>query len=68
MRFNCGDSYIVWTTRLTNWHPFFALFPRKIGEKDGKDICAWLEWIERKGKFVSSYGDSGWVWEYRGKQ
>ena len=68
MRFSCGDSLETrtrkWMARvsyLENWHPFFPLWPRTVAQKDGKDICAWLEPIERKG--VYSLGE--WFWDYR---
>lgn len=52
--------------RLKNWHDYFALLPRRIGEND----CRWLETIERKGKFITDdpWEYDFWEWEYRAKQ
>lgn len=83
MKFNCGPSpetkrkrkehaADVEHLRLINWHPFFALRPRRIGEND----CRWLEQIERKGTRVqrsqiTMHGILNyWTyeWQYRAKQ
>ena len=68
MKYSCGETWEVTKQRLTNWHPFFALFPRTIGAKDGKYICAWLEWIERRGELSVDCCENWWSWEYREKQ
>lgn len=71
MRFNCGPSLaerlIVRshkrTLYLEQWHPFFCLLPRRVGEQ-----CIWLEYIERKGRQgYCRYSLDLWVWyfEYR---
>ena len=60
MILSCGESREV----LENWHPFFAIFPRRVGTENGRIICAWLETIERKGKCHERFG---WDWEYRRK-
>jgi hypothetical protein len=66
MRFDCGPTpdqrYEAKYQRLINWHIHFALWPTRIGAND----CRWMEWIERKGVYYSSYdGDGCWKWTYR---
>lgn len=75
MRFRCGDSdevvaakAVAAQSRLENWHDFFPLFPRTIGQENGKDICMWLEIIERKGRVLWGFDGCFWVWDYRAKQ
>lgn len=83
MKFNCGPSpetkrmrreYAAHAEhlRLTNWHSFFTLWPRRVGEND----CRWLERIERRGKVVRKLSVlpydglayySTYAWEYRAK-
>jgi hypothetical protein len=68
MRFSCGPTLKsrwefrqqVKHTRLQNWHKFFVVWPRNIG-----GVCVWLEFIERKGEFHTSYGGSWYYWDYR---
>lgn len=83
MKFNCGPSPEAKRRRkreladaehrrLIDWHPFFTLLPRRIGEND----CRWLERIERRGvygkKIVPTMWGLAWYWtyswEYRAKQ
>jgi hypothetical protein len=80
MRFNCGEAKHVRDAirfekklarrdRLSEWHPFFALIPRRVGSRD----CRWLEWIERKGTYNPEDGfystrNPWWSWGYRAKQ
>lgn len=47
---------------LTQWHAFFCLIPRRVG-----DEIVWLEVVLRKGRFEQGYGYSSdrWEWEYR---
>lgn len=47
--------------RLSQWHPFFALWPRRVGA----ERCVWLEWIRRKGVYEDGYNGRGWVFTYR---
>ena len=68
MRFNCGENWRAERVRLENWHPFFPLWPRTIATENGVDICAWLEWIERKGTLYSGWDVYVWEWEYRPRQ
>lgn len=64
MKFDCGETWYEKKERLSNWHPFFCLLPRKIADHD----CRWLEYVERKGKpSYSPYDGYSWAWEYRAK-
>lgn len=48
--------------RLSQWHPFFAFWPRRIGQTQ----CVWLEWIRRKGEYFDvGYHGGEWQFEYR---
>lgn len=66
MKLDCGptaeEKLEAKEFRLKNWHKFFALIPRRIGESHE---CRWLEFIERKGQYVCGYGGCWWEWEYR---
>lgn len=66
MRWDCGPSPAERFAALLEWHPFFALWPRRVGSHD----CRWLEWIERKGTFDAEMAQFGmaWDWEYRARQ
>lgn len=66
MIFECGETQDAREKRLRDWHPFFALWPRTIEEKDGRKICAWLQWIERRALWQDYV--FGWTWQYREKQ
>lgn len=68
MRFHCGPS---WAERiivkeqsrrayLTQWHPFFCLLPRRIGNE-----CVWFETIQRKGRRDYCGYNLRWYFEYR---
>ena len=47
---------------LSQWHPFFALWPRRIGP----ERCVWLEWIQRKGTWCEGWYYGGqWEFKYR---
>lgn len=66
MKFNCGPTPEQKEAdrlhRLTNWHPFFVMWPRRLGEGD----CRWLETIERRGRYLLGFdGPEDWRWEYR---
>lgn len=64
MRINCGPTPKERVKKLKQWHPFFALWPRRVGPND----CRWLETIERKGEFWAIEMYSGWNWEYRARE
>jgi hypothetical protein len=70
MRWDCGPDAAereeIWLkekARLEEWHGFFALWPRRVGNHD----CRWLERIERRGRFIPGFWDcpDRWHWEYR---
>ena len=63
MKLNCGLSYAEKCELWEDWHPFFALWPRRVGSGD----CRWLETIERKGQYIDVWGHSFWIWEYRAR-
>lgn len=67
MIFSCGENWETKRDRLSEWHDFFPLFPRTVSVEGGKDICAWLETIQRKGTFHPSWDDPWWEWDYRKK-
>ena len=67
MIFSCGENWKTREARLEGWHPFFALWPRVVAVENGKDVCAWLEWVGRKGTVYDGWGEHLWVWEYRRK-
>jgi hypothetical protein len=66
MKLNCGPNRYQKAAderyRLSNWHKFFCLLPRRI---TGTNECRWLEYIERRGDYHTSWGGSGWEWVYR---
>jgi hypothetical protein len=68
MRFSCGENWKAREARLKEWHPFFCIWPRTIAVENGKDICAWFEWIERRRYFSTTLFCCGWITEYRAKR
>jgi hypothetical protein len=68
MRINCGPTWaertlVRETARrkyLTQWHPFFCLLPRRVGNQ-----CVWLEYIQRKGRQDYKGYHLSWYFEYR---
>ena len=63
MKWDCGPDWAEERERLENWHPHFALWPRRVATHD----CRWLEWIERKGKYYWDVDYEFFSWEYRAK-
>lgn len=80
MKLNCGPTWAERYNarhrkhqekvhRLSNWHRFFCLLPRRMTDANGYQTreCRWLEYVERKGDLV--YSDytfqNWWTWEYR---
>ena len=71
MKINCGptpeERNKARHEYLTNWHPFFCLWPRRLGPND----CRWLETIQRKktyhsfGRYIPHLGSGYWQAEYR---
>lgn len=64
MKFNCGPSWYEKHLAKEQWHDFFPLWPRRVGDGD----CRWLEYIERKGDYRTCWASGGWSWEYRAKE
>lgn len=56
MRFYCGpsladkisDYFSRRYLRKFIWHPKFALFPTRVADEDGNEVCVWLEDYETK--------------------
>jgi hypothetical protein len=74
MIFSCGETYEVKHARqqsaikrLKQWHDFFPLVPRTVGEENGCHVCAWLQTIQRKGYLHIGFEIDWWSWEYRVK-
>lgn len=67
MIFSCGENWRARKVRLENWHDFFPLVPRTVAVEGGEDICAWLQTIERRGRYCGGIPYSCWIWEYRVK-
>jgi hypothetical protein len=65
MRYSCGETWEATQARLGQWHRKFALFPRTVGSENGRHVCVWLEYYERKGKYYGDWECSWWSWEYR---
>lgn len=62
MKFDCGETEDEKHTRLSNWHKFFAIWPRRVGVHD----CRWLETIERRGSsYTGGFYETLWIWTYR---
>lgn len=68
MIFSCGESWDAEFERRSNWHDFYPVFPRTVGVKDGKVICAWLQTVERRGIERQARRGRYWMWEYRLKE
>jgi hypothetical protein len=60
MKFDCGETAKEWYKRVTDWHDFYAIFPRSVDPHD----CRMFETIQRK--LVAGEYSSDWV--YRKKQ
>ncbi len=70
MKFNCSKR--SWDQKkearmraLKLWHRYFAWFPVRIGRYN----CCWLEFIQRKGKYICIYdfdhSRTSWLWRYK---
>jgi hypothetical protein len=59
MIFNCGPTWaeraIARRTELSQWHPFFVLWPRRIGNR-----CVWLHVVRRKIRFQEDDYSGSW--------
>lgn len=76
MKFNCGPTFLQkweqkWEAQktqkkyLSNWHPYFALLPRRLNKTNE---WRWLETIERQGMYRLSWDGGYWDWEYRARK
>lgn len=72
MVLDCGETWETKKARLSEWHPFFALWPRRVTVLNGRHKCAWLQMIERKGKYCTiedtwlrMHIPDWWEWSYR---
>ena len=63
MRFSCAEETEAWKKRISQWHPFFPLWPREVDVVDGRWRCAWLETVERRATRI--YDGYFILWEYR---
>jgi len=48
MKISCGETSSSKWGRLESWHTVFCWLPKKVGEEDGRNICVWLEKVERR--------------------
>lgn len=51
--------------RKKTWHRWFAWYPIVYMVRDGHKYKVWLQTIERRGEFWSSWAEEGWDYEYR---
>ncbi len=68
MRFNCGPTWAEQEAISKDWHPFFAIWPRRVGSND----CRSFEWIERRKVYKSErrpppYAGYSYEWLYRAR-
>lgn len=61
MKWDCGRSWPEEYAAKRQWHSWFAWFPVRVGTHD----CRWLELVERKGEYCSSWDYAFWSYEYR---
>lgn len=61
MIFSCGETWEAKKARLEQWHDYFILWPRTIGEENGRYKCVWLQTVERKGHY---YGVCCWPGDF----
>jgi hypothetical protein len=52
--------------RKENWHKWFAWHPVCIEtHPDGSKTKIWWQWVLRKGKYIYSFDDAWWNYEYK---
>ena len=61
MRFNCGLTYLEKLELPFVFIRWFAWYPVRVGRLD----CRWLEYVEMKEEWISSWGDIYKVRTYR---
>lgn len=54
-----SESYEARKDRLKLWHPWFAWFPVRIGERR-----VWLETVQRRGGYNGCVFRPSWCWSY----
>lgn len=72
MILNCGPSLDERSMRRREakhkrweqWHRWFALWPVRLDNK----TCAWLQYIQRKGRKYETYSGIVWYWEYQNRE
>lgn len=48
------------------WHKWFAWYPVVIRiTEDHHEVKAWLQYVERIGRFHSTWDECYWIWNYR---
>ena len=73
MRFNCGrrlgeriDALLdKISTNEKEWHSWFSWWPRRLDDEKGKEVCVWLETIQRRVRTVYGKYLNYDVTEYR---
>jgi len=65
MIFSCGETWEAKKARLEQWHDFFVLWPRTVGEENGRYKCVWLQTVERKRRFNDWTGDFNYVFRLK---
>lgn len=61
MKINCGPTWQERHNAKKDWHRWFAWKPVRFGAQE----CRWLEYLERRGAYLTSWDDGWWEWEYR---
>ena len=47
------------------WRPWFAWYPVTVGIENGREVKAWLQWVERSQEYSLGLEDDGWASQYR---
>ena len=69
MIFDCGEDHEHYVERIKDWHSFFTILPRTVKIENGRNICAWMQIIERRCLRHYCWPDGcGTFWEYRLKE
>lgn len=68
MKFNCGPTYAEQEAIHKEWHPFFTIWPRRVGSND----CRAFEWVERRKVYkaiprMTLYTGYSYEWFYRAR-
>ena len=65
MLFRCSETNDHYADRISQWQRWFAWYPVQIDTKDGYNICAWLQVVDRRGELTFGYDWRVARWEYR---